>query len=367
MPVLPDVLIVGGGVVGASCARAIARAGGKVTVLQRAESAGDAWRASAGMLAAQVEGGDDTSLLELGIAGRAFYSRTIADLQTATGMEIALQQLGILELAAGPAAAERFKERVARQRQRGYRANWLDPDEVIDRWPWLGRSVGGFWSPDDGVLVPEQLVAAFRADAANRGATIVTDTIRELTIEGGRVIGVASDTAMYRGGAVLLAAGAWSGRLGQLPRPLSVEPVRGQMLAFPWPAGAEPAVVYGDRCYVLPRQHEMLVGATVEHVGFELAPDPVQLAELHQRAAALVPALAGQPPLRHWSGLRPGTPDGLPIIGAEPLLPGLWYATGHGRHGVLLAGITGELVARELAGVPADDLLQAFRPTRFWN
>jgi glycine oxidase len=171
----------------------------------------------------------------------------------------------------------------------------------------------------------------------------------------------------YAAGTVVIAAGAWSGRLRGLPRPLSVEPVRGQMLAFRWPANAAPAIVYGDRCYLLPRNDEMLVGATVEHVGFNSDVDPRSLAELQRRAALVYPALAKAEPLRTWAGLRPGTPDGLPIIGPEPRLQGLWYATGHGRNGILLAGITGEIIARGIAGEAADIDLQAFRPGRFWN
>lgn len=111
----------------------------------------------------------------------------------------------------------------------------------------------------------------------------------------------------------------------------------------------------------------MLVGATMEHAGFDVTTTDDALATLRQRAGRSYPALASAEPLRAWAGLRPGTPDGLPIIGPEPRMPGLWYATGHGRNGILLSGITGEWIARGLRGdwVAAD--MRPFRPERFWD
>ena len=111
----------------------------------------------------------------------------------------------------------------------------------------------------------------------------------------------------------------------------------------------------------------MLVGATMEHVGFDVRVTADGVADLQRRAGELYPPLAGATPLRTWSGLRPGSPDGLPIIGGEPRLPGLWYACGHGRNGILLAGITGELIARGIQTGSIGEELYPVRPTRFWS
>ena len=367
MPPIPDVLVVGGGAIGAACARALAVAGAQVTLIDRPGATGEAWRASAGMIAAQIETLPDDPVLELALAGREFLAEHAATLQQDTGIDIGLVQSGILEVVHREAEVDAIKERVAWQRQQALRANWLDRDEVSDGWPWLGRCIGAFWSPEDGAVDPERLVAAFISDATRRGARVVADTIVGLDHDGTTLRGVIGERQRYSAATVVVAAGAWSGRLEALPRPLSVEPVRGQMMAFDWPTGARPGIVYGEGCYLLKRGVEMLVGATVEHAGFDANVTAAGLAEVHGRASRVYPALSGVQPVRSWAGLRPGTPDGLPIVGAEPRLPGLWYATGHGRNGVLLSGITGELIARGVGGESVTEELQSFRPERFWD
>lgn len=367
MPPNPDVIVVGGGAIGASCARALATAGVRVTLIDRPGTAGEAWRASAGMLAAQIEAGPDDALLDISLAGREFFAQHGASLQHSTGIDIDLAAGGILQVVRTDSDVQSVTERVAWQRQQALRANWLDSDEVAESWPWLGECAGAFWSPEDGSVDPDRLVAAFISDATRLGAQVVSDCVIGLDCDGSALRGVIGERGRYSAGTVVIAAGAWSGRLESLPRPLSVEPVRGQMIAFPWPAGAAPAIVYGEGCYLLHRRGEMLVGATVEHAGFSASVTDIGVADLRARATITCPVLAGMAPVRSWAGLRPGTPDGLPIIGAEPRLPGLWYATGHGRNGILLSGTTGQLIARGIAGADLREELQAFRPERFWE
>jgi glycine oxidase len=362
-----DVVVIGGGAVGSACARAIALTGRRVTLLQRAETPGEGWRAAAGMLAAQIEAGPDDPLFNLALAGRSFYRRNAEALAAAAGADIGLMECGILQIARTDAQEEASKVKVAWQRQQGYRADWLSPEEVVQGWPWIDPGVGAFWAPEDGALDPVRTVRAFRADAEQHGARVVNDVAVGLDRDGDRLLGVIGAEGRYPADAVVIAGGAWSGRLEHLPRPVSVEPVRGQMASFRWPDNRPPAIVYGERCYLLRRGDELLAGATMEHAGFEVAVTPNGLAELLARVAEIYPALASEVPLRSWAGLRPGTPDGLPIIGPEPRLPGLWYATGHGRNGILLAGITGEIVAQGIAGDEIPDELKAVRPTRFWN
>jgi glycine oxidase len=319
------------------------------------------------MLAAQVETGPDDPLLDLALAGRTFLVRNVDALRRTTGIDVGLLQCGILEVVGTESDVERIKERVAWQRQQAHRADWLSADEVAEGWPWLSRCRGGFWSPDDGAVDPERLIAAFRADALRLGVQVVSDTVVGLDRRGDTLLGVVGAAARYPASTVVIAAGAWSGLLTDLPRPLSVEPVRGQMLAYPWPAALPTTIVYGEGCYLLRRSDEMLVGATVEHANFDASVTAAATADLRRRAGMVFPALALLEPSRIWAGLRPWTPDGLPIIGPEPRLPGLWYATGHGRNGILLAGITGELVARGIRGEAIRDEVHAFRPERFWD
>ena len=362
-----DVLVIGVGAVGAACARALALAGARVTVVRRAEVPGEAWRAAAGMLAAQIEAGPEEPLFNLGVAGRAFYRREAEALKEATGIDIGLSQGGILQVATTEEQVDLFKAKVAWQRQQAEQADWLEPADVEESWPWLRPGHGAFWAAEDGMVSPQRLVEALLAEATSHGARIIDDRVTGLWREDGRLLGAIGSRERHPADEVVVAAGAWSGRLEHLPRPLSVEPVRGQLLAFPWPADAKSATVYGNRCYLLRRGDEMVVGSTMEHAGFEVATSPEATATLLSRATELYPPLAAMTPTRQWSGLRPMTPDGIPIIGAEPRLKGLWYATGHGRNGILLAGITGELLAQAIGGQPLPDELRLVRPSRFWD
>jgi glycine oxidase len=166
---------------------------------------------------------------------------------------------------------------------------------------------------------------------------------------------------------VVLATGAWSGRVGGLPRPLSVEPIRGQMAALDWPAAFPPAIVFHRLSYLVARDGEALVGSTMEYAGFDAEVTTDGLARLLDNAAVLFPTLRRDQVRRSWAGLRPGTPDGLPIIGRAPTIENLWYATGHGRSGILLAALTGEIVRQLLDGEPTETDLSAVAPERFWR
>jgi len=179
-------------------------------------------------------------------------------------------------------------------------------------------------------------------------------------------MGVATQDASVPASQVVLAAGAWSPRIAELPRPLPVEPVRGQMVATEWPA-APPAILYHGHGYLLPRGNEALLGSTMEHVGFDGSTTPQAVNEIRRIAARLCPAIGQARVRRTWAGLRPLTPDGRPILGADPEVSGLWYATGHGRNGILLAGITGEVIGDLLFSGETDVDISELSITRFGN
>jgi glycine oxidase len=365
-----DVIVVGGGPVGAACARELALAGRRVLVLDRSaeggsQGNGEAWRAAAGMLAPQIHAGIDDPLFEMGIAGRERYAELADQLKEATGIDIGFWQEGIARLAANEEEAGDFKDRVAWQRQQGHVCDWFDASEVAARWPWLGPSHGVFWAPREAALHPVRMVEALIKDAAAHGAEFVTDRVAELDRRGDRVMGVIG-RERYEAQEVVIAAGAWSRDIGGLPRPLSVEPIRGQMAALGWPEGLEPGIVVGHGCYVVARDGEAVAGSTMEHAGFVSEVTPAGLASIFTGASALIPALAGGEVLRTWAGLRPVTPDDLPIIGKAPHAGGLWYATGHGRNGILLAAVTGQLLCRLLCGDDEVELPPEVRPERFW-
>lgn len=362
-----DVVIVGGGVVGAACARELAGAGRRVLVLDPDDRPGPGWRASAGLLAPQIDANEDNPLFELGIAGREYYREHAADLADRDGADIDLFDGGILRVAAGEAEVARLKASVAWQRQHGHRTDWLDPAEVASEYPWVGRTDGALWAPQDGSVCAVRLVEALRASAARRGAQFEKLAALGVVTDHGRVTGVRTTRGVQPAGAVVLAAGAWTGRLEDLPRPVSVEPVRGQMIAKPWPKGIAPAIVYGSGGYVLERDGEAWCGATTEHAGFAADTTDAGVKQISDAAARLLPALGQLPTRRAWAGLRPGTPDGLPILGAEPNTQHLWYATGYGRNGVLLAGITAVALCHLMDGEATFEGIDALRPERYWS
>ena len=361
-----DVIVVGGGPVGAACARELAQAGRRVLVLEPGGELGQGWRAAAGMLAPQIEAEDEDPLLELGLAGRELYSQLVEPLREATGVDIGLWREGIAHVAANEAEAADLRSRCAWQRQHSHLADWLDADEVRARWPWLGPTAGALWAAREGALEPGKLVDALLIDAERHGAVLARDTVVAIDQANGRAVGVIGRCSRYTAGDIVLAAGAWSGTIEGPPRPVAVAPVRGQMAALPWPEGARRAIIYGHDCYIVARGEEAIVGSTMEYVGFRSEVTTEGLAQLFSGVTALCPSLTRASVRRTWAGLRPVTPDGLPIIGAEPRLGGLWYATGHGRNGILLAGITGVILRQLITGEPTVEDIEAFAPSRFW-
>jgi glycine oxidase len=162
---------------------------------------------------------------------------------------------------------------------------------------------------------------------------------------------------VFRAPRAVLAAGAWVAALAGLPRPLPVEPLRGQMFAIEAPHERRPRhVIYGPRAYIVPRGQQILVGATLERVGFDPSTTPTALAELRAGGATIWPPIADAPMASSWAGLRPVTPDLLPVIGPDPDHPALIYACGHSRNGILMAPLTGDCVGAIVAGEapPAD-------------
>jgi glycine oxidase len=362
-----DVIVVGGGPVGAACGRELSLAGRRVLLLDPEGDSGQAWRAAAGMLAPQLEADQDDPLLELGLAAREHCESLATALRETTGTDIGLWREGIAHTAADEAEAAELRSKVAWQRQQGHLADWLDADEVRSRWPWLGPSAGAFWAPHEGALEPERLVAALRQDARRLGAAVEQDAATAIQSQGDRVTGVVGQRGRYAAADVIVAAGAWSAAIAGVPRPIAVAPVRGQMAAFPWPAGARRAIVYGRGGYLVARGDEAIAGSTMEFAGFDAQVTTAGVASVLTSATALCPKLKPSDVRRTWAGLRPMTPDGLPIIGAEPRVRGLWYATGHGRNGILLAGLTGLLMRQLLDGETPDEDLEPFAPQRFWR
>jgi glycine oxidase len=382
MPRNPDAIVVGGGLIGCLAARALAADGRRVTLFEQGVELGrKASTAAAGMLSPQmewaedllVEGEDDAdrrteAMLDLCIAARDRWPAFAEALETETGRSLAYRSEGTLVAALSDAEAGELEAQARSQRARGLRAEWLEGASARGLEPGLSReALGALYLPDDHQVDPLPLMAA-AIDALGRAGIRVQTGLAVTAIEsaGDRVCGVRT-TARVAGGTiveertsapwVVLAAGAWSAGIAGLPRPLAVRPIKGQMVAVRPREMPIRHVVGGGGAYCVPRDDgRIVVGATVEDEGFDERVDPASTDALVEAVSAAVPALRDAPVESRWTGLRPGTADDLPILGEDPELPGLLYATGHYRNGILLAPLTADIVTALVRGgdLPVD-------------
>jgi glycine oxidase len=364
----PDVVVLGGGIQGAGAARELARRGAKVLVLEAGE-AGPATPASAGMLGPLSLEVQDDPILELYVRGRDLYREAAPILKEESGVDIGLWTDGILCVAFTDAEASQLRGGIAWLRQQGIHLDWLEPGDLHSRCPGIAQdALGATFAPEDSAIDPTETLKALRASAQHHGATFMQgERALEILMQNGSATGVRTPAGTRTAGAVVIAAGCWSGRILGLPRPLSVEPMRGQMAAMDWPAGEPGAIVFSHAGYVLQRGGEALVGATMEYAGFSPTVTDAGIAGILAGGQRVYPALKGKAVRRTWAGLRPATPDDRPFIGKDPEVPNLYYATGHGRRGILLSLVTAEIIAQLYAGETIGHDLSAVDPGRFWR
>lgn len=366
----PDAVVIGAGAVGCASAWELARRGLRVVVVERGTPGGEATWAAAGMLSVMPEGDRPDALYALARASHDRYPGFLRAVREATGAIVELRELGNLRVALSDDAAEALRREVEREWAAGLEAEWLDPAAARELEPSLAGTIrAAALTQRDAHVDNRRLGRALWAAAAAAGVAfrLGVPAARVVFGSGGQVAGVElASGERIDAGAVVVAAGSWSGTLGGLPRPLPVHPVRGQMLAVEAVPPLVRRIVMGSACYLVPASDgRVLVGATVERAGFDRRVTPAGLRNLVSAAIALVPDLAEAPIVETWAGLRPGTPDGFPVLGADPEVAGLVYATGHFRNGILLTPITAEIVADLVTGRPPAVGLEPFSPTRF--
>lgn len=361
-----DVIVVGGGAIGLACAQALAAGGRSVTVLERGARGGEATRAAGGMLSPLAESTGPGPFLDLALASFALWPSFAEQLERATGESLDLRMHGKLLLALDAAAARELRARHDWARGNGHDVHWLEGAALHEREPSADPAAAcGLHIASDGQVDNRILAHALGAAARAAGCAVVESEVSEILVASGAVHGVRTrDRVDHAADLVVLAAGAWSGALSGLARPLPVRPVKGQMIALASPTPPVTAIET-EACYLIPRRGgSVWVGATSEEVGYKGGTNAAARASLRNAAVAAMPHLVSAPELEAWDGFRPGTPDGLPILGPDPDLSGLIHATGHFRNGILLTPITAELVTRAADGRPAPELA-AFRPDRF--
>jgi glycine oxidase len=366
-----DVLIVGGGLVGCALAAELAARGRRVTLLERGEPGEEASGAAAGMLSPQAEAHGPSDFFALALESRERYPAWTEALREETGLDVGFRRCGLLRCVfAGPhgeAEGESLFASYAWQRAAGLAVEDREPSalaaELDGR---LSREVRrAVFFRDEAAVDPRALVRAVWLSAERRGVRVRTGvSARRFRIDAGVCVGVETDAGDFAASQTVDAAGAWAAfdPTGRVAIP--VHPVRGQMVRLRIEGPPLRTMVCSDEVYLVPRPDgTVLVGSTVELAGFHKAVTAEAVQRLIAGAVALVPELKSAQFVSAWSGLRPGTPDGLPILGASGV-PGLFFAAGHFRNGILLAPVTAMAMADLLTGDTSRDL-SAFSVARF--
>jgi glycine oxidase len=362
-----DVVVIGAGIVGLSVARELAGAGARVLVVERRRVGAEASSAAAGMLAAQAEAERDSPLLELALRARDHHAALAPALEAETGVGVDHSPRGLLEVALGGQDEARLLERRSWQQARGLPVELLGAEELREVEPNLNRAAGrALFFSGDHCVDNVRLTRALAASAVGRGAAILCGRpVTGLVVEAGRATGVRAGNETFAAGSVVNAMGAWAGMLGGDLQPPPVEPVRGQIVAFDMAPGLLRHVVASPRGYLVPRgDGRTIAGSTSERAGFDKSVTAGGLRAVLEIALELAPVLADVHVAETWAGLRPGTPDGLPVIGPGAL-PGLFHAAGLYRNGILLGPLVGEIVAGLVLGRPAPVDLSPFSIGRF--
>lgn len=336
-----DVVVLGGGLIGLAVATDAAARGASVLVVGEPRR-GEASPAGAGMLAPGAESDElgDDAVRRFALAGRDMYPSYVAALEAETGLSVYLDRNGILELMpeGEPACLPPHSQ-------------WVGGRALRVLEPALASVAGALLHPDDGSVDNVMLYIAMRRRAQGRqSVALVASGIRALNLTSARPRVILDDGEVVEGGVVVVATGAWASQLEGLPRPIPVRPVRGQLLMLEGALARH--AIYGGGGYLVPRLlsnagetvGRTIIGATMEDVGFDSSTTQAGLDSLNEIARRIAPSAVTASRMKHWAGLRPITPDRLPILGPDPQFPNLLYACGHGRNGILLAPITGEAV-----------------------
>jgi glycine oxidase len=352
-----DVAVVGAGVIGLACAWRAAQRGLDVVVLESRTPAAGASGVAAGMLAPVGElSFGEQRLLELTLEAARRYSDFVAELEERSGQQVGYSRSGALHVALDRDEAEELRRRHGLQRSLGLEAEWLTPRRCRELEPGLAPAIAaGVHAPHEGAVDPRALCAALLVAMERDGAEVRSSSaVCEAVISGERIEGVRTEGGdEVLASHVLLANGCWAGDAEWLPpaaRP-PVRPVKGQILTLRGPASESVCerIVASERVYVVPREDgRLVVGATVEERGFDTTVTAGGVHELLREAYRLLPEIAELELEEAAAGLRPGTPDNLPLIGPGAL-DGLVLATGHYRNGILLAALTADRVADVLA------------------
>ncbi len=358
---MTDVLIIGAGIVGASCAWRLSQAGLSVNVLDRTAPGSEASQAALGVLT--FHGRPDMMpepMRMLARMSRDYYPAIIDELEEVVGERVYFRQEGQLILGMNEDDMALRDETLRVNHAEGIELERTTPKEALMLEPNLNPEIAGaLYSPHGGWVDNTALTQAIVRAAQQVGAVFEKAEVDLIETGNGQIAGVRAGETRHESEWVVLAAGAWSGQIWNVP----VKPRRGQ--AYSVEGSYFKRVIHSPRAYIVPKgDAQTMLGATVEDVGFNASNTPDGLGSISTRAFEISPALETSTFVGAWAGLRPGTPDDLPIIGPDTEFPNLILATGHFRNGILLAPITADLVKQMVVGDAPDLDLAPFSPGR---
>jgi glycine oxidase len=362
-----DVIIIGGGIIGLSLAHKLASENLRVIVLDRQQPGLEASWAAAGMLCPGPESPDDAALVPLAKKSLALYPEFINAIEQASGTPANFRRDGTLELFFGATAEAERDRTVAAHCAHDLGTQAISADEARAIEPSVAKSAfAAAWLPHECSVEPRALTSAVLQAAKKCGAEIRANVeVRRLLIEGSRCDGVETQSEKFTAKHVVLAAGCFSSAIGAAARIAPTRPVRGQMLSLRTARPIPNHVVRSHSGYVVPRGNGLVVaGSTIEDVGFEKGVTAAGIVGILSAAIELIPELAGAAIEETWSGLRPDTPDHLPLVGPTEI-EGLWLATGHYRNGILLAPATAQILRNWILQGKPDFNVEAYSPRRF--
>jgi glycine oxidase len=347
-----DVIVIGGGIIGLSLARELRKHSARALLLERGEPGREASHAAGGMIADSLLE-TPAALQPLATASAHLYPEFVDQLQIESGKNVDLRSQGTIL----------FPTPEQSQESPGFVAAHPLPAELAELEPALAPTGPACYLPERSVD-PRALTSAALAAARRVGDISSGEEVTAVNFSGSRVSGVTTTKTTFSAPRVVNCAGAWSGQIA--PHAFPTRPVKGQMLCLLSPKRELLRhVIRSPEIYLIPRSDgRIIVGATVEEAGFDKRTDIDTIQRLHRAAIAVAPELAKAKILESWAGLRPGTPDALPILGATKT-PGYYVATGHFRDGILLAPITARVMTQVITDAHCGYDLSAFSPHRF--
>lgn len=364
-----DAIVVGGGIIGASCAFELAKKGLRTALLDSCPFGQGASGNSAAMLEFQLDAHRGEPFFSLAKASDALFPSLHQEIKNLTQIDFQYERCGILQLALNDQEAETLQNEALRQQELGLEITWLSSEQLRKKLPFLSlASFGGVIYEGDGQVSGEKFLAGMIAAARASGAHIENNlkTI-SLQIESGRVTSVQTPNKNFQARFVVITAGAWTDQLLEpLHIQMGIEPIRGQLVIYDTPRHEFPFPVYTKSGgYVTPKQDGYaLAGTTVERVGFDNSTTQEGEDVIRNFARTLFPHLSRVHVRGVTSGLRPKSPDDLPIIGPLPDHPNVIVAAGHYRNGILLAPITAKIVTAIVTHDTPPVPIQPFLPER---